>query len=84
METKLLITMSELGDLLNCSQRTLFRLKDSGALPQALRVGVGRGGGLRFNARHIREWVEAGMPSCHATGWKPTPADGQDKKGGAK
>ena len=53
-----LITASQLADLLNISERTLYRLKSSGQLPRPIHLG----GSVRWRLTDIRDWIDKGCP----------------------
>ena len=52
----LLITATELAELLQVSKRTLWRLRSAGHLPQAVRLG----GTVRWRLDEIRKWIAGG------------------------
>ena len=53
-----LITANQLADLLNLSERTLYRLKSTGAIPKPISLG----GSVRWSLTEIRIWIEQGCP----------------------
>ena len=55
-----LITANQLADLLNISERTLYRLKSTGVLPQAISLG----GSVRWRLTDIRDWIAKGCPKA--------------------
>ena len=59
-----LITANQLADLLNISERTLYRLKSTGAIPKPISLG----GSVRWSLTVIRTWIEQGCP-------KPDPCE---------
>jgi predicted DNA-binding transcriptional regulator AlpA len=54
----LLITAMELGQLLQVSTRTLWRLRSAGELPQPVRLG----GAVRWRLDEVRKWIADGCP----------------------
>ena len=58
----LVLTVSDLAELLRTSERTLHRLNSGGRIPQPFRLG----GQLRWNRQEVEAWVEAGMPDRRA------------------
>jgi excisionase family DNA binding protein len=52
----MLVDVKRVGELLNCSWRTVLRLADQGAMPWGVKVGSLR----RWNEAEIRAWVEGG------------------------
>ncbi len=53
-----LITANQLADLLNISERTLYRLKSTGVIPKPISLG----GSVRWRLTEIRTWIEQGCP----------------------
>ncbi len=53
-----LINANQLAELLNISERTLYRLKSIGQLP----VPIVLGGSVRWRLSEIRQWIEMGCP----------------------
>lgn len=51
-----LINIRTVCEMLACSQRTIYRLVDAGAIPRPLKIG----GMLRWRAAEIDEWLAAG------------------------
>jgi excisionase family DNA binding protein len=58
----LVLTRSDLAELLRTSERTLNRLNSTGRIPMPFRLG----GQLRWNREEVEAWVEAGMPDRRA------------------
>ena len=54
-----LISGKEVAKLLDVSFRTVYRLRDSGKMPQPIRLGSL----VRWNRKEIESWIEAGCPS---------------------
>jgi excisionase family DNA binding protein len=55
-----LLDVLTLAAMLDCSTRHVERLSDAGKMPPALKIGRLR----RWSRRSIREWLDAGCPSC--------------------
>jgi len=53
-----LIGVGKVAELLDCSQRTVYRLADCGRLPRPRKVGRL----VRWSVGEIRDWVENGCP----------------------
>lgn len=53
-----LISASELAELMDISERTLWRLQSAGKLPSPVRIGRS----TRWRLEKIREWIERGCP----------------------
>ncbi|WP_417850279.1 helix-turn-helix transcriptional regulator [Thalassoglobus sp.] len=53
-----LLTVDEIGALLKVSNRTIWRMRSSGQLPEPVRVG----GGVRWRESDIENWIQAGCP----------------------
>jgi len=53
-----LITAKELARLLAISERTLYRLKSMGEIPNPVTLG----GSVRWRLTEIREWILKGCP----------------------
>lgn len=51
-----LLTAMQLAELLNISERTLYRLKSRGSLPAPIQLG----GSVRWRRTEILEWVADG------------------------
>ena len=62
----MLLNAIEVGRRLSVSKRTVWRLRDSGALPAPVRVG----GSVRWRADIIEQWIQANCPHCRKTGWR--------------
>jgi len=52
-----LLTVKQVATRINCSQRTVYRLADSGDMPRPLKIG---GWLVRWRASDIDKWIEAG------------------------
>lgn len=58
----LVLTVSDLSEMLRTSDRTIHRLNSSGKIPKPYRLG----GQLRWDRAEIEAWVKAGMPDRKA------------------
>ena len=54
-----LLDVAAVADLLDCSQRHVYRLSDSGRMPGPMKLGSL----CRWSASSIREWIDAGCPA---------------------
>ena len=54
-----LINAKEFAKILSVSERTLYRLKSTGELPEAIVLG----GNVRWRLAEVREWIARGCPS---------------------
>jgi len=52
--------VNDIGVILKCSLRTVYRLIDSGRMPPPVRLG----GLIRWSPAVIDEWLAKGCPSC--------------------
>lgn len=59
-----LLSVQDIATLLGCSPRTIWRLRDRGAMPAALRVG----GMVRWRSSEIATWIEQCCPLCRQQG----------------
>ncbi|HOD96470.1 MAG TPA: helix-turn-helix domain-containing protein [Candidatus Hydrogenedentes bacterium] len=64
-----LLTVNSLADKLEVSRRTIWRWRDSGALPAPVRIG----GTVRWRNDVINAWMAANCPHCRKTGWRGEP-----------
>jgi predicted DNA-binding transcriptional regulator AlpA len=62
-----MLDVKGVADVLNCSIRHVHRLRDSGRMPQPVKLGAA----IRWPREGIKKWVEEGCPTC----WS-------DRKGG--
>ena len=53
-----MLTIREIAEMLRCSARTLYRLKDAGHMPKPIRIGKL----IRWNRSEIEIWINAGCP----------------------
>jgi excisionase family DNA binding protein len=51
-----LLTVREVADMLQCSERHVYRLEEKGLMPKALRPG----GIVRWQSEKISAWIYAG------------------------
>lgn len=65
----MLLNAVEVGKKLGVSKTTIWRWRDSGALPSPLRVG----GCVRWREVVIEEWIKAGCPHCRKANWRYAP-----------
>ena len=54
-----LISAAELAEMMQISERTLWRLQSAGKLPRPVRIGRS----TRWRLEEIREWIERGCPA---------------------
>ncbi len=59
-----LITAVQFAQLLNVSERTLYRLKSTGKLPNPIVLG----GLVRWRVSEVHRWIDQGCPPIVATG----------------
>jgi excisionase family DNA binding protein len=55
----ILINAEQVSQILNISERTLWRLVSGGKLPQPVRIGRS----ARWRVQDIHDWIESGCPS---------------------
>lgn len=55
-----LLDVAAVAEMLGCSARHVYRLSDAGRMPAPVKLGVL----VRWSAAAIREWIDAGCPSC--------------------
>jgi len=53
-----LLNTEDVSQLLSCSKRHIFRLADSGRMPQPIRLGTA----LRWRPQELSEWIADGCP----------------------
>lgn len=61
-----LLDVRAVAAMLNCSQRHVYRLADSGRLPSPVKLGSL----IRWRREELASWLEAGCPSCTKGGAK--------------
>ncbi len=57
--TTALMTIKDVARLLNCSERTVYRLNDSGRMPRPVRLGTL----VRWKRSEIEQWIADGCPA---------------------
>jgi len=57
-----LLDVQTVAEMLDCSQRHVYRLSDSGRMPAPVKLGSL----VRWSASSIREWIDQGCPSVRA------------------
>ncbi len=57
-----LLDVSAVAAMLDCSPRHVYRLSDGGRMPRPIKLGAL----VRWRAGEIREWIAAGCPSVRA------------------
>jgi len=55
-----LFDVQAVAELLDCSQRHIYRLSDAGRMPAPVKLGAL----VRWSKSAIEEWIAAGCPSC--------------------
>lgn len=60
----MLLTAKDVAAVLRVSIRTLYRLKDAGAIPLPKKVAGSKL--ARWSRAEVESWVRDGMPSCRA------------------
>ncbi len=55
-----LLDVHQVGELLNCSPRHVYRLSDAGKMPRPLRLGSL----VRWNRDAINDWIADGCRNC--------------------
>ena len=69
MNTSVLLTVKEVAEMLGLSERTVYRLADSGTMPRPVKLGAA----VRWRRSELEEWIEEGCPA----------SQGQTKKNSA-
>ena len=59
-----LLDVQQVGALLNCSPRHIYRLADAGKMPAPVKLGAL----VRWSRAAIEAWIAAGCPSCRKAG----------------
>ena len=62
-----LLNVRAVAEMLDVSSRQVWRLRDSGAMPEPLRLGDGRC--IRWSASTINSWIGDGCPNVRRTRW---------------
>lgn len=57
---KLLLDVRQVADMLGCSTRHVWTMRDCGKMPRPVKLGAL----IRWRADDIREWVSSGCPDC--------------------
>jgi excisionase family DNA binding protein len=57
-----LLTVADVAQMLNLGERTIWRLRDRGAMPAPVRLGGAIRGAIRWNRQTLAEWIEMGCP----------------------
>lgn len=57
-----LLTIRELAELCGLSTRTIFRLVDSGKVPQPIRLGKA----IRWNSEEVEKWIASGCQASNS------------------
>ena len=55
----LLLTAEQVGQLLGCSWRTVYRLRDAGRIPPPVKLN----GMVRWSRKEVEAWIDEGCPS---------------------
>jgi excisionase family DNA binding protein len=55
-----LLSTKEVADLLDCSIKTVYRLRDAGRIPAPLHIGRD----LRWRLDRLQTWIDRGCPDC--------------------
>ncbi len=55
-----LLDVQAVAEMLGCTHRHVYRLSDAGRMPAPVKLGSL----VRWSAAAIREWIDAGCPSC--------------------
>jgi excisionase family DNA binding protein len=62
-ESPALLDVKAVAALLNCSQRTVYRLADTGRMPPALHLGAL----VRWPKEALTQWIKDGCPAVSRT-----------------
>ncbi len=57
-----MLTVEDMGRLLNCSARSIYRLAEAGRIPRPVRLG----GLRRWHRPMVERWLDAGCPMPRA------------------
>ena len=57
-----LLDVGTVAEMLDCSQRHVYRLSDAGRMPPPVKLGSL----VRWSAAAIREWITQGCPSVRS------------------
>jgi len=58
-EPPVLLAVSDVAHILNCSPRHIYRMAGSGRMPKPVKLGAL----VRWNRREVVEWLSLGCPS---------------------
>jgi len=58
-----LLTVKEVAELLGFSERTVYRLADSGTMPGPIKIGAS----VRWRKNELDQWIEEGCPANQKT-----------------
>ena len=64
IQEKALLDIQAVAGLLQCSPRHVYRLKDTGAMPEPMKLGSL----VRWNRQEILEWINQGCPANQKRG----------------
>jgi excisionase family DNA binding protein len=59
MNAPVLLTVKEVAETLGFSERTVYRLADSGAMPRPVKIGAA----VRWRRNELDQWIEDGCPA---------------------
>lgn len=62
-----LISVKEIARRTGLSERSIWRLRDGGALPTPVKFGRL----CRWRESDVDSWMAAGCPHCRRSGWSP-------------
>ena len=55
-----LLDVRQVANMLNCSTRTIWSLRDAGKMPPPVRMGAL----VRWRRADLDQWIDAGLPDC--------------------
>lgn len=58
MTAATLLNVREVSEMLGISERTIYRLSDSGDMPQPVKLGSS----VRWRRQELENWVDSGCP----------------------
>lgn len=64
VEPPKLLDVQQVGGVLNCSSRHVYRLSDAGRMPNPVRLGSL----VRWNREVLDKWIASGCPDCRRAG----------------
>jgi len=59
---KELLTTREAAELCGIGERTLWRWSRTGVAPEALKIGAGKQGAVRYSRTTLLRWIAEGCP----------------------